>query len=97
MNHKTRKTAGLIIDLLMYILLLMQMLYVFTGNDVHEWMGIGFFVCLILHLILKRKWFLSFYKRKSRMFSGRRIADFLIILLLLCLCVLVLRDRKSVV
>ncbi len=41
------------IDMLMYTLLLVQMLYVFTGNNVHEILGVSFFICLIFHVILR--------------------------------------------
>ena len=36
------KRAGIVVDCLMALLLLLQMLHVFTGNTVHEWLGIAF-------------------------------------------------------
>ena len=41
------KKAGIAADVLMYLILLVQMLYVFTGHALHEWLGLGFFLCLI--------------------------------------------------
>ena len=51
-----KKTITIIVDILMFAILLVQMLYVFVGNVAHEFLGIGFFVCLIIHMILKRHW-----------------------------------------
>jgi len=85
---KRIRIIGLIIDLAMYILMLLQMSYALTGNDLHEWLGIGFFLCLIFHIIIKRKWFVSFFKRKNRIFSARGFADLLIIMLLIDLSLL---------
>ena len=39
----------------MYAIMLVQMFYIFTGNTVHEITGIAFFVCLTVHIIIKRK------------------------------------------
>lgn len=61
----TKKRFGLFIDVLMFILLIMQMLYIFTGNNLHEILGIAFFVCLVIHLILKGWWFKSIFKEKK--------------------------------
>ena len=60
------KRIGTVIDVLMYLLLLVQMLYVFTGNNLHEYLGIGFFACLVAHLIIKRKMLLSLFKFKGK-------------------------------
>ena len=35
------KLAGIVMDCLMFLLLVLQMLYVFTDNTVHEWLGIA--------------------------------------------------------
>lgn len=88
MNNKKRKIAGLLIDLGMYVVMLAQMLYVFTGNAVHEWLGVSFFLLLIGHLVLKRRWFHLFRHRKGKLFSSRRFADLMILMLLMCLAVL---------
>lgn len=52
---KSKKNVSLLIDIAMYAVMLAQMLYVITGNAVHEWLGIGFFVLLVCHMILKRR------------------------------------------
>lgn len=89
-KRKKHKVLEVLIDLLMYIFMLLQMIYVFTGNLIHEWIGMGFFVCLLAHIYIKRKWFTSFYKRKGKGISARRVADLLIILLLICVIILML-------
>lgn len=87
-NTKTKKIVGLIIDLAMYAVMLAQMLYVITGNPLHEWLGVTFFILLIFHLIIKRAWFKQVYNRKVNLKSARRFADLMIILLLICLFLL---------
>lgn len=81
-NHKAKKIMGLIIDIAMYGVMLAQMLYVITGNAVHEWLGISFFVLLISHIVIKRRWFRLFLHRKGKLFTARRFADFMIVLLM---------------
>lgn len=81
MNSNVKKTAGIAVDILMYVILLVQMLYVFAGNTLHEILGIVFFVCLVIHIIIKRKWFkaLLSWKKKS---AARRFSDVVTLLLI---------------
>lgn len=51
---RAKKTINIIIDILMYAIMLIQMMYAFTGNTAHEVLGIAFFLCLILHIVFKR-------------------------------------------
>ena len=37
-----KKRIGVVVDILMYLILMVQMMYVFIGNNVHELLGIGF-------------------------------------------------------
>ncbi len=84
----TKKKVGMIVDILMYLLLVTQMLYVFTGNNIHEIIGIAFFVCLVIHIVLKKWWFQAlFAKGKS---ASRRFFDFITLLLLLLACLLMI-------
>lgn len=67
----SKKKAGLIVDIMMYVLMLSQMLYVLTTNNVHEIIGIAFFVCLIIHLVIKKWWFKTAFRKghdTSRLF-----------------------------
>ena len=86
----TRKMITILIDALMYILLLLQMLYVFTGNNIHEILGVSFMVCVIAHLFMKRKWFAALIKRKSSPGRARLFADVITVLLLLLILLLAL-------
>lgn len=85
-----KKMIGVCVDIVMYILMILQMIYVFTGNTIHEILGITFFVCLVIHMIIKKYWFKTFLKRKVPLFSARRFADLMIVLLFLCLILLML-------
>lgn len=85
-----KKIIGLIIDMAMYVVMLTQMLYVITGNSIHEWLGMSFFALLVCHMVIKRNWFQSVFHRKSKLFSARRFADLMIILLLFCMALLAL-------
>ena len=76
----TKKRVGLIVDILMYGLLLAQMLYIFIGGVAHEIIGIAFFVCMVVHLVLKGWWFRTLFKKKS---ASRRFFDVLTCLLIL--------------
>ena len=83
-----KKRIGTIVDIMMYALLLVQMLYIFSGNTLHEILGILFFLCLIVHLLIKGWWFKTLFKKgKSR---DRRFSDTLTVLLLLSAATLML-------
>jgi flavodoxin len=88
-KKKIVKRIGIAVDALMYVIMLVQMIYVFTGNILHEILGIGFFVCLIAHLIIKRKFLLSLYKFRNKS-ASRKIANIVTILLTLCSVVMML-------
>ena len=77
----TKKKLGLIVDILMYALLLTQMLYVFVGNNIHEIIGIGFFVCLIIHVVLRGWWFKTLFNKNKP--ASRRFFDVITCLLIL--------------
>ena len=75
----------------MYLLLLLQMAYVFVGNTVHELLGIGFFVCLIIHIVIKHRiTFAIFKKHSSKRSKPRLISDIVTVALLICCIVMML-------
>ncbi len=88
-GKKTVKRIGTAVDLLMYVILLVQMIYVFTGNILHEILGIGFFVCLAVHLIIKRKHLLSLMRFKNKS-AARKTADMVTVLLTISSAVLMI-------
>ena len=50
----------------MTILLLFLMAYQVTGEVLHEWIGIGMTVLVIVHQILNRKWYGALFKGRYR-------------------------------
>lgn len=54
MNPK--KIRKIIVDLGMTLLLLLLMAYELVGQALHEWLGVGMFLLLVLHHILNGKW-----------------------------------------
>ena len=69
-----------IVDVVLTVLLLFLMAFQVTGNVLHEWLGIGMTVTLILHHILNRKWYKAVFKGK---YSPYRIVMTAVNLLLL--------------
>ena len=57
--HKAKKNTVIkrIVDAAMTVLLLFLMAYQLTGEMLHEWIGIGITVLVIIHQILNRKWY----------------------------------------
>ena len=53
-----------IVDAVLTVLLLFLMACQVTGDVLHEWLGIGMTITLILHHILNRKWYQSVFKGK---------------------------------
>ncbi len=60
-----------IVDVVLTVLLLFLMAFQVTGDVLHEWLGIGITVTLILHHILNHKWYKAVFKGK---YSPYRIA-----------------------
>ena len=64
MQVKQNMMIKRIVDVCMTVLLLCLMAYQVTGEAVHEWIGIGMTVLVIIHQILNRKWYGSLFKGK---------------------------------
>ena len=60
-NNRTVKRT---VDICMTVLLLCLMAYQVTGEEAHEWIGIGMTVLVILHQILNRRWYGAVFKGK---------------------------------
>ena len=56
MQVKHNVTIKRIVDVCMTVLLLCLMSYQVTGEVLHEWIGIGMTLLVIIHQILNRKW-----------------------------------------
>ena len=78
---KTNNMIKRIVDAVMTVLLMLLMAYQVTGEVLHEWIGAGMTVLVIIHQILNRKWY-------GRLFKGRynayRVLAAAVNVLLLC-------------
>ncbi len=77
-NNMIRRT----VDAAMTVLLLLLMAYQVTGEVLHEWIGMGMTMLVIVHQILNRKWYGALFKGKYNPY--RIAAAVLNILLLFC-------------
>lgn len=64
MKIKEKNIIKRIVDALLTILLLCLMAYQVTGEALHEWLGIGMTVLVIVHQVLNAKWFGALFKGK---------------------------------
>ena len=69
-----------IVDTAMTVLLLFLMAYQVTGEALHEWIGIGMTLLIIVHQILNRKWYGALFKGR---YTAYRVLSTLITALLL--------------
>ena len=77
-----KKKIGLFTEIIMYLAMLIQMLYVLAGNIAHEIIGVVFFVCLVTHIVIKRKWFRTLFGKSTASTGPRRFANIITVLLL---------------
>ena len=75
-----KNTIKKIVDAGMTVLLLCLMAYQVTGEALHEWIGIGMTVVLIVHHILNIKWYAVLFKGK---YNAYRIVTTIVNVLLL--------------
>ena len=86
-----KKSRGtILIDLVMYGILMIQMLYAFIGNTVHEILGILLFLCVITHIILKRKRFKAIFRKGAHKNPAVRLSEIVTMLLFLCLIIMLI-------
>lgn len=76
---KPKTIIKMLVDIIMTVMILMQMAYHFTGNRIHEWIGITLFVLFILHHVLNWNWYKSLFKGK---YTAARILHTVVNLLL---------------
>ena len=62
--QKTKKNLIVkrVVDVLMSVLLLFLMAYQVTGEVLHEWIGMGMTLLVIIHQILNRRWYAGLFK-----------------------------------
>ena len=73
----------LFIEIALYIIMILQMLYVFLGNIPHEIVGVAFFVLLVAHIFTKRKWLKAFFRRNPNRSAAVKLNGALIICIVL--------------
>ena len=59
---KIKQTLKRAIDFIMILLLPILMAEILTGQEVHEWLGVGMCLCFIIHLALNASWFKNLFK-----------------------------------
>jgi len=74
-----------IVDAAMTVLLLCLMAYQVTGELLHEWIGIGMTVLVIVHQILNRKWYGLLFKGKYNLYRSVTTAVNVLLLLSIAL------------
>lgn len=52
------------VDILMYVLFLLLMGQHLASGTLHEWLGVGLFVCFLAHNILNYRWYKALFKGK---------------------------------
>lgn len=81
MNSKV--VRKLILDIIMTVCLFLLMAYELIGRHIHEWIGVGLLLLLVVHHIFNRRWSKSIFKGK---YSPYRILQtMLVILLIFCM------------
>lgn len=74
------------IDFLMTVLLLLLMAYQITGQEFHEWIGIGMLVLFVTHNLLNLRWYGNLFKGKYRMLRIiQTVINFSLLLTMFCL------------
>lgn len=81
MNPK--QTLKITVDVVMTVALLLLMTYERIGQTVHEWLGIGMFMLIVLHHILNGKWSKTLLKGKYTMI--RIMQTTLVVAVLFCM------------
>ncbi len=61
---KAKQITKCVVDIVMVLAILCLMAYQVTGEALHEWIGIGMTVILIVHHILNIKWYGALFKGK---------------------------------
>lgn len=74
------------IDFLMTVLLLCLMAYQITGQELHEWFGIGMLILFIAHNMLNIRWYGNLFKGKYKLLRiMQTIVNFSVLISMLCL------------
>ena len=61
---KKKQVIKIVADILMTIILLLLMSYLMIGSELHEWLGAGMFVLLVIHHVLNIRWGKNLFRGK---------------------------------
>ena len=61
---KPIRIVKICIDIFMYVLFLLLMGQHLASGTLHEWLGVGLFVCFLAHNILNYRWYKALFKGK---------------------------------
>ena len=79
------------LDVALFFAFIIDMNTRFTGIPIHEWLGIGFGLALIYHLLLHWNWIVSITRRLMRKLpSGQRLRYLIDLLLFVDMVILVM-------
>jgi hypothetical protein len=81
MGEEQKKMGKRIVDISMSALLLCLMAFQVTGEQAHEWLGMGMTTLVIVHQILNRKWYGVFFKGKYNRYRTLQTAVNVLLLL----------------
>ena len=81
MKTKQKNIIKRFVDVLLSVLLLFLMAYQVTGENLHEWLGIGMTALVILHQVLNAKWYGALLKGKYHAFRILQTAVNVLLLL----------------
>lgn len=83
---KPKMKAKMGIDFLMTGMLLLLMAYQITGQELHEWIGVGMLVLFLLHNMMNIRWYGNLLKGKYTLLRGMQLLiNIGILSLMLCL------------
>ncbi len=81
-----KKVVSYTVDAIMYVLLIVQLMHAFVGSTAHEFIGMGFFLCLIIHVLLKVWWFGAAFRKNRKGIS--LLFDIVTVLMIISIVVL---------
>lgn len=78
---KKKRILKIIIDFIITLILLTQMAFIYTGQEIHEYTGVLLFVLFIIHHLLNLNWFKTLFNARYSCYRGLLLIINLLILL----------------
>lgn len=73
---KTTKTAKVVLDIAMALVLVAIMATALVQEAPHEWLGVTLFVLMVIHIVLNRKWLASVFRGRH---NALRIVQIIVV------------------